>query len=65
MVVVPFCGTHWSWLPSSQAAWVVVLHQDDDVLDILDGAGFVIRGKRESAADAGWKRCAAGACGKS
>src|SRR5690606_15379435 len=30
----------------------VLLHQDDDVLDVLDGAGLVVGGDRECAADA-------------
>jgi hypothetical protein len=33
----------------------VFLHQDDDVLDVLDGAGLVVGGNGERAANAGWK----------
>ena len=34
----------------------ILLHQDDDVLDVLDGAGRVVRGNGQRAPDAGRER---------
>jgi hypothetical protein len=42
----------------------VLLHHENDVLDVVDGSGPVIRGKGQGAADARWKSSRSGGGGQ-